>query len=103
MPKTSISSTGRSVNSTTSLAGHPVEGTIENDESATITIGDVSQSESDSGQTVFAHFRHRLIPEAADGLLFDAHDDGFIDSLETQLRTVAPELYAAINDGSDAS
>jgi len=39
--------------------------------------------------------------ETADGLLYDANDDDSIDSFEGVLRTLANELYTAINEGSD--
>ena len=39
--------------------------------------------------------------KAADGLLYDSDDDGTIDAFEMLLRTLANDLYAAINEGSD--
>jgi hypothetical protein len=39
--------------------------------------------------------------KAAEGLLYDADDSGSISSFEKILRTLANELYTAINEGSD--
>jgi hypothetical protein len=39
--------------------------------------------------------------KAADGLLYDADNDDTIDSFELLLRTLANELFTAINEGSD--
>lgn len=39
--------------------------------------------------------------KAAEGLLYDVDHDDTIDSFETLLRTLANELYVAINEGSD--
>ena len=39
--------------------------------------------------------------KARDGLLYDADGSGSISSFETLLRTLANELYSAINEGSD--
>jgi hypothetical protein len=38
--------------------------------------------------------------KAAQGLLYDADDDGSISNFEKTLRTLANELYTAINEGS---
>ena len=39
--------------------------------------------------------------KAHEGLLYDADDTGTISSFEKILRTLANELYTAINEGSD--
>ena len=56
------------------------------DGSGNVTIIDILQATND---------------KAADGLLYDADDSGSIETFETILRTLANDLYTAINEGSD--